>query len=180
MNADMQGHSVEDARRQLVAKVGENISIRRSHLMEARGALGIYQHGSRIGVLVAIDGSDDELMAKDIAMHVAASRPEAIDESQLSSELLQQEREIFIAQAKETGKPDPIIDKMVEGKMKKYIKEVTLVNQPFIKDPDQTVGQRLNSAKVVEFIRYEVGEGMQKREENFVKEVAAQAASAKS
>lgn len=169
--------TVEEARQQLILKIGENISVRRFQLHERRGDhLASYLHGSRIGVLVDLKGGSEEL-ARDIAMHIAASRPVCITEDQIPAETLQQEKDIFVAQARESGKPDDIIEKMVTGRIAKYKKEITLVGQPFVKDPDQTVGKLLESARasVSDFIRYEVGEGIEKKSDDFASEVMAQA-----
>lgn len=171
------GSSVEDNRRELIAKIGENINVRRFHVVECAGnSLGAYKHGTRIAVLVNMQGGD-EALAKDIAMHVAASRPVCVDESGVPAEVVEKEREIFSAQAAESGKPENIIEKMVEGRMKKFMKEVTLLGQPFVKDPDLTVQKLLadRGASVVSFERFEVGEGLEKRQENFAEEVKAQA-----
>lgn len=170
------GATVEDARKALIAKIGENITVRRVARAETNGVVGAYMHGSRIGVLVSLEGGDEEL-ARDIAMHVAASKPECVDESQVSAELIEKEKEIFSAQAAESGKPAEIIEKMVTGRIAKFLKEITLVGQPFVKNPDQTVAQLLKEkgAKVESFQRLEVGEGIEKKEENFVEEVMAQA-----
>lgn len=169
--------TIEEARQQLILKIGENISVRRFQLHERRGDhLASYLHGSRIGVLVDLQGGSEEL-ARDIAMHIAASRPVCITEDQIPAETLQQEKDIFVAQARESGKPDDIIEKMVTGRIAKYKKEITLVGQPFVKDPDQTVGKLLESARasVCDFIRYEVGEGIEKKSDDFASEVMAQA-----
>jgi len=171
------GETVDEARQGIIAKIGENISVRRLQIVTTEnGVLGAYKHGERIAVLTVLSGTDDEL-AKDIAMHIAASKPECVSEDQLSSELLEREKAIFIEQAKESGKPDNIIEKMIVGRMKKFINEVTLYGQSFVKDPDTTVGALVKSkgAEVESFIRYEVGEGIEKKEDNFVEEVMAQA-----
>ena len=171
------GETVDEARQGIIAKIGENISVRRLQIVTTEnGVLGAYKHGERIAVLTVLSGSDDEL-AKDIAMHIAASKPECVSEDQLSSELVEREKAIFIEQAKESGKPDNIIEKMIVGRMKKFVNEVTLYGQSFVKDPDTTVGALVKSkgAEVESFIRYEVGEGMEKKEDNFVEEVMAQA-----
>ena len=171
------GETVDEARQGIIAKIGENISVRRLQIVTTEnGVLGAYKHGERIAVLAVLSGTDGEL-AKDIAMHVAASKPECVSEDQLSSELVEREKAIFIEQAKESGKPDNIIEKMIVGRMKKFVNEVTLYGQAFVKDPDTTVGSLVKSkgAEVESFIRYEVGEGMQKKEDNFVEEVMAQA-----
>ena len=171
------GETVDEARQGIIAKIGENISVRRLQIVTTEnGVLGAYKHGERIAVLTVLSGTDGEL-AKDIAMHVAASKPECVSEDQLSSELVEREKAIFIEQAKESGKPDNIIEKMIIGRMKKFVNEVTLYGQSFVKDPDTTVGALVKSkgTEVESFIRYEVGEGMEKKEDNFVEEVMAQA-----
>jgi len=170
------GLSVEEARTQLVAKIGENISVRRFILVNHKGISGTYLHGVRIGVLVDINGGDSEL-ARDIAMHIAASKPVCIDETEVPQELLEQEKTVFTAQAQESGKPADIIEKMVSGRITKFLKEITLLGQPFVKDPDMTVEKLLKSrgATVNSFVRYEVGEGIEKKTDNFVEEVMAQA-----
>lgn len=169
------GKSIETARTELVAKVGENISVRRFARLEAADRLGSYTHGARIGVLVALEGGDDEL-ARDVAMHIAASNPVCIDESGVPSETLERERRIFREQAEESGKPAAIVEKMVQGRVAKYLKEITLLGQPFVKDTDQAVGKLLAAAgaRVTGFVRFEVGEGIEKKQENFVEEVMAQ------
>ena len=169
------GVSVEETRKNLIAKIGENMSVRRFENVETSGVLASYMHGSRIGVVVNLEGGD-EALGKDIAMHIAASRPVCVAESDVPAELIEKEREIFSAQAAESGKPADIIEKMVTGRIKKYLKEVTLLGQPFVKDPDQTVEQLVKGAgaTVAGFIRYEVGEGIEKKQENFAEEVAAQ------
>ena len=170
------GDSLEKAREDIVAKVGENVSIRRVETITTdSGVIGAYKHGERIAVLSVLEGGD-EALAKDVAMHVAATRPECVSEEQLDPELLEREKAIFVEQARESGKPDNIIEKMIGGRMKKFVNEVTLYGQAFVKDPDTTVGAltKANNAKVISFIRYEVGEGIEKKEENFADEVAAQ------
>ncbi len=169
------GTTVEDRRKELVAKIGENMSVRRFDIIDNADAVGIYQHGERIAVMVELEGGDAAL-GKDIAMHIAASKPICVAESDVPADALAKEREIFSAQAAESGKPENIIEKMVEGRIKKFLKEVTLLGQPFVKDPDQTVEQLLKakSATVKRFIRFEVGEGIEKKEENFADEVMAQ------
>lgn len=169
--------TIEEARAALVSKIGENMSVRRFMRMDSSGAIANYLHGARIGVMVDIEGGDAEL-AKDLAMHIAASNPVCVDEDQVPAETVAKEREIVEAQAKESGKPDDIIQKMVDGRMRKFLGEITLVGQPFVKDPDMKVGKLLKekNAKVINFKRYEVGEGIEKKQENFAEEVAAQAA----
>jgi len=173
------GESVETVRKDLVGgKIGENISVRRFIAMNAGDGevLAGYLHGNRIGVLVHLAGGD-ETLARDIAMHVAASRPVSVDESGMPADLVAREREIFLEQARASGKPENIMEKMVEGRVRKFLAENTLVGQPFVKDPDQTVGQLLKAAgaAVRGFVRYEVGEGIEKRSDDFVAEVMAQA-----
>ena len=174
------GKPLEQARTDLVAKVGENISVRRAAIVENAGSIGFYTHGARIGAIVALEGGDEEL-ARDIAMHVAATNPVCIDESGVPAETLETERRIFSEQAAESGKPPEIVEKMVTGRIAKFLKEITLVGQPFVKDPDQTVGKLLAaaSANVKSFVRFEVGEGIEKKEENFADEVMKQIEDAK-
>ena len=167
--------TIEDARQQLVAKIGENIQIRRISTLTSSGVIGSYLHGTKIGVLVAID-TNDEGLAKNIAMHIAANKPVVISRSEVSQELLAQEREIFIAQASESGKPKEIIEKMVNGRLDKYVDEVSLLGQPYVKDPSKKIEQLLkeHQATVTSFVRFEVGEGIEKKEVNFAEEVMAQ------
>ena len=168
--------TIEEANQQLIAKIGEKITIRRFQKASIKNQTGTYLHGIRIGVIVEIEGGSEEL-AKDIAMHIAASRPLFINEDQVSQEILDKEKEIYTAQAQESGKPADIVEKMVEGRLKKFIKEITLLGQPFVKDPEKSIEKILKSsnAKVLSFIRYEVGEGIEKRADNFAEEVMAQA-----
>lgn len=167
--------TVDDERKRLIAKIGENISVRRLAQVSA-SVVGGYQHGTRIAVLVGLEGGNAEL-AKDIAMHIAASNPVCIDESEVSADLIEKEKAIFTAQAQESGKPAEIIEKMIGGRINKYLKEITLVGQPFVKNPDQTIAQLLkeSGAKVTSFTRFEVGEGIEKEEVDFAAEVMAQA-----
>jgi elongation factor Ts len=176
MPLDDGGVSVDEARKELIAKLGENMNVRRFTLVETNGTLGAYLHGTRIGVLVEMKGGSEDL-AKDIAMHVAASRPVCVNESEVSAEMIQKEREIFAAQAEQSGKPADIIAKMVDGRIKKFLAEVTLLGQPFVKDPDTTVAKLLDKdgATVLSFQRMELGEGIEKKTENFADEVMAQA-----
>ncbi|HAZ7571886.1 translation elongation factor Ts [Legionella sp. PATHC032] len=169
------GITVEQARQELVAKIGENIKLRRLERMHCDGVIGYYLHGSRIGVMVALKNGS-EALAKDIAMHVAASKPMVVSREQVPAEAIENEREIFTAQAKESGKPQEIIDKMIDGRINKFIDEVSLLGQPYVKDPNIKVGQLLKekNAEVLSFVRYEVGEGIEKKEDNFVEEVMAQ------
>lgn len=171
------GESVETVRQALVAKIGENIQVRRFKLMSSEnGVIGSYRHGDRIGTMVNLTGGDVAL-AKDIAMHVAASRPQAISGADLPAELLDKERDIVATQAKDSGKPEAIIEKMVEGRMKKFVNEISLLGQAFVKDPDVTVEKLVNQAgaTVEAFDFFEVGEGIEKKEDNFAEEVMAQA-----
>lgn len=173
MSAKLGGKTLEETRRELVAKIGENITVRRFERMRPTGdRIGAYLHGTRIGVLVDLAGGDDEL-ARDIAMHIAASRPVCVDESGVPPDLLAKEREIIAAQSQQEGKPAAIIEKMVEGRLRKYLAEITLLGQPFVKNPDQTVGQRVKAAgaTVRGFVRMEVGEGIEKKSEDFAEEV---------
>ena len=169
------GHTVEEARTELVQKVGENISVRRAAIVDNDGPIGHYTHGARIGAVVALEGGD-EALARDIAMHVAAINPVCVDEAGVPAETLERERRIFTEQAEASGKPPEIIEKMVTGRVAKFLKEITLVGQPFVKDPDLTVAKLLGGAgaSVVSFTRYEVGEGIEKKQENFAEEVRKQ------
>jgi elongation factor Ts len=174
------GETIEAARQQLVLKIGENISIRRFEQRKAAAGqtLGAYRHGKRIGVLVTLEGGTPEL-AKDIAMHVAATNPTCISEDEVPAELLAKEKEIRVAQAATSGKPADIVEKMVSGQMRKFVAEITLLGQAFVKDPDTTVGKLLGGkAKVLNFVRYEVGEGIEKKTVDFAEEVKAQARAA--
>lgn len=169
------GKSIEEVRQDMVAKIGENIQVRRFVRKSTDGSFGSYLHGVRMGVLVEMSKDDDELI-KDVAMHIAASNPVCVNEGEVPEDLLAKEKEILIAQAKESGKPDDIIEKMIVGRIRKYLAEITLLGQPFVKDPDQTVEQLLKSkgAEVKSFNRFEVGEGIEKKQENFADEVMAQ------
>ena len=170
------GDSVEDTRQQLVAKIGENVQVRRlSHLRVEGAHMGCDIHGGRIGVMVAVRGGDEEL-ARDLAMHVAALNPAYIKPDDVPADFLEKEKEILIAQAADSGKPADIIEKMVGGRLKKRLAEITLTGQPFVKDGDVTVEQLLKSkdAEVMAFSRIEVGEGIEKEEEDFAAEVMSQ------
>jgi elongation factor Ts len=175
MAADMGDGSVEEARRALIAKVGENIGVRRFAIVSAEDHVGSYVHGSRIGVIVAMRGGDADL-ARDVAMHVAASKPQHVSGDDVPADVLAKEKEILSEQAKAEGKPEHIVEKMVEGRVKKFIAEITLLGQPFVKDPDITVERLLQdgSAEVISFTRFEVGEGIEKKADDFVAEVMAQ------
>lgn len=168
--------TVDEVRRGLIAKLGENITIRRFQKYHtATGGTAFYRHGTKIGVIVELEKADAEL-GKDIAMHIAASKPTCISEDQVPAELIEKEKEIFTAQAAESGKPADIIEKMVVGRISKFLAEVTLLGQPFIKDDKLSVGKLLSSKgnSVIRFARLEVGEGIEKKEENFAEEVMAQ------
>ncbi|MCH7853649.1 MAG: elongation factor Ts [Proteobacteria bacterium] len=169
------GRTVETARTDLIAKVGEKISLRRVAQIDAPGHLGHYTHGARIGAVVALRGGDADL-ARDIAMHVAATNPDCIDADGVPADVLERERRIFSEQAEESGKPAEIVAKMVSGRVAKFLKEITLLGQPFVKDPDVTVGKLLQSAgaTVARFVRFEVGDGIEKKVENFADEVMKQ------
>ncbi len=173
---DFSGNSVEEIRLQLVSKVGENVQIRRIYLIKNENAfLGHYIHGTRIGVVLILEKEDEEL-AKDICMHIAAMKPIVLNSKDISKEDLEKEKEIYIAQASESGKPKDIIEKMVEGKVKKYISEVTLLEQFFVKDNELTISNllRKHNNNILSFYRMEVGEGIDKKNENFADEVMAQ------
>lgn len=167
--------TIEEARQTLIGKVGENINVRRVVTIDTSTTVGTYLHGSRIGVLVELDVENPGL-AKDIAMHIAASKPSVINPEEVSADIIAKEKEIYMAQAAGSGKSQEIIEKMVAGKLKKYLDEISLVGQPFIKDPDILVASLLNKhrAKVVSFVRFEVGEGIEKKTEDFVEAVMAQ------
>ena len=167
--------TLDEQRRVLIAKIGENISVRRFARVTSQGALGAYIHGGRIGALVALKGGD-EALARDLAMHVTAANPAYIDAAGVPSAVLDKEREILAEQTKAEKKPPEIIAKMVEGRLRKYLAEITLVGQPFVKDPDTTVEKLLKAsgATVVQFVRYAVGEGIEKKQDDFVSEVMAQ------
>ncbi|MDE2069683.1 MAG: elongation factor Ts [Gammaproteobacteria bacterium] len=171
------GASVDTARRELVAKIGENVSVRRGTYFKSGATLGSYLHGARIGVLVELQGGDTAL-ARDIAMHVAASRPLCVSPDQMPAQVLDKEREIIRAQSADSGKPEAIVEKMVEGRLRKYLGEITLLGQPFVKEPDISVDKLLarHGAKALRFARFEVGEGIEKKQEDFAAEVKAQAA----
>ncbi len=178
---EVMSDSLEADREALIQKIGENITVRRLASISSEGVLGSYVHGNnRIGVLVELKGGNEEL-AKDIAMHVAAVNPQVAKPEEMPQEAVAKEKEIFSAQAAESGKPAEIIEKMVEGRLRKYLAENSLVEQPFVKDPDQTVGKLLKAAgaDILGFTRFEVGEGIEKKQEDFAAEVAAQVAGSK-
>jgi len=173
------GESVDTRRRALVAKIGENISVRRCVVLESAGLLGAYVHGTRIGVLVALEGGSDAL-AHDLAMHIAASNPRYLSAAEVPAEVLAKEREILGEQALKDGKSPEITARMVEGRLKKSLNEISLMGQPFVKDPDLSIEKLLAAAaaRVLRFVRFEVGEGIEKKQEDFVAEVMAQVKSA--
>jgi elongation factor Ts len=174
------GRTVELARTELISKVGENIGVRRIAIVESDSVLASYTHGARIGAVVALDGGD-EALARDIAMHVAASNPTCIDETGVPAETLENEKRILTEQALDSGKPAEIVEKMVLGRINKFLKEITLLGQPFVKDPDVSVAKLLKDAgaTVSAFVRFEVGEGIEKKQENFADEVMKQIEDAK-
>jgi len=176
MALDVDGESLETLRLEIVAKLGENISVRRFSLVASDRLVGAYSHMGRIGVLVEVDGGTAEL-AKDLAMQVAATSPRYVSADEVPEGELSKEREILTAQAAQEGKPEEIVQKMVEGRLRKHLDEVTLAGQPFVKDPDKRVRDLLAEAEatVVGFLRYEVGEGIEKKADDFVQEVMAQA-----
>jgi elongation factor Ts len=178
-NTEIDGVKISDLRDTLVAKIGENISPRRVISVEGDN-LGAYVHGARIGVVAILQGGDEEL-AKDIAMHVAASNPQFVKPDQVPAEVVAKEKEIQLDIALQSGKPAEIAEKMVSGRMKKFTGEISLTGQPFIKDPSMLVADLLKSkgADVINFVRFEVGEGIEKKEEDFAAEVAAQMAAVK-
>jgi elongation factor Ts len=175
--AAVSGDDVEEARQALVQKIGENISVRRIGIVSATdGVVGGYVHGNnRIAVLVELAGGDEEL-AKDVAMHVAAVNPAVVSPADMPAELLQKEREIYAAQAADSGKPPEIVEKMIEGRVRKYLSENSLTEQAFVKDPDTTVGKlvKVAGATIARFTRFEVGEGIEVEKVDFAAEVAAQ------
>ncbi len=169
-------HTVEQTRENLVAKIGENMTVRRVVIVEStEGSLGSYQHGSRIGVVVETKGGDDDLN-RDLAMHIAASKPDYLNPEAIPSEIIEKEKEIIKAQPDMEGKPEEIVEKMIGGRIRKFAAEISLTGQPFVKDPSQSVENLLKSksAEVVSFVRFEVGEGIEKKEEDFASEVMAQ------
>jgi len=175
MARQVDGSTLEETRQALVAKIGENIQVRRMAALESDGNIGSYVHGGRIGVLVELEGGDGEL-ARDVAMHVAAMNPAYVSADDVPADVLDKEREILSAQAQDSGKPPEIIAKMVDGRLRKHLAEITLLGQPFVKDGDVTVGKLLEGrgATVKGFVRLAVGEGIEKKEENFADEVMQQ------
>jgi elongation factor Ts len=179
LSQDGFGPTVEDVRKGLIGKIGENMAIRRFKRYAGGGKLASYLHGTRIGVVVEFDG--DDVAAKDVAMHVAAMKPVALSTADVSADLIEKERKIAAEKAAESGKPADIVAKMVEGSVQKFLKEVSLLNQPFVKNDKQTVEQMLKAANttVKGFTLYVVGEGIEKKVDDFAAEVAAQVAAAK-
>ena len=178
---EVNGQTLEAVRKNLVGKIGENMSFRRFVRMQAKGKLHNYVHGgSKIGVLVDVIGGDDDV-AHDVAMHIAASKPKALDKDGIDPTLIESERRVALEKAREAGKPEAILERIAEGSVQKFLKEVTLLNQPFVKDDKVSVGQLLKSkgAEIGGFTLYVVGEGLAKRNEDFAAEVAAQQAAAK-
>jgi elongation factor Ts len=175
MQTSIDGETVEHARQTLVAKIGENIQVRRLVRVSTDGVLGSYVHGGRIGVVVSLDGGDTEL-ARDLAMHVAAMSPEYVSDDDVPSEVIAKEKDILVAQALDSGKPPEIVEKMVAGRLRKHLAGITLLGQPFVKDADVTVAKLLagKSARVTGFQRLAVGEGIEKKEDNFADEVMQQ------
>ena len=175
METTIDGASVEEARQALVSKIGENIKVRRFVRESTDGTLGAYVHGGKIGVLVSVNGGDEEL-ARDLAMHVAALNPEYVSADDVPADVVAHEKEILIAQAEGSGKPPEIVEKMVTGRLRKHLSGITLLGQPFVKDGDVTVAKLLEqkSASVNGFDRLAVGEGIEKKEENFAEEVMQQ------
>ena len=176
MTLEGSSETVEQARKEKIAKVGENMQLRRFELLETTaGTFGSYLHGTRMGVLVEMENGNDELI-KDVAMHIAASNPLCVSEAEVPADVLEKEKEILRAQALESGKPADIVEKMLTGRIRKYLAEITLLGQSFVKDPDKTVETLLSDAGATVncFVRYEVGEGIEKKQENFADEVMAQ------
>lgn len=177
----LNGSTVDEVRKGLIGKIGENISIRRFQIIEGKGKLSTYIHGgAKIGVIVDVVGGNDEV-AHDVAMHIAASKPKALDKDGVDQNLIETERRVAIEKARENGKPEHLIEKIAEGSVNKFLKEVTLLSQPFVKDDSKNVGELLksNGATVSAFALFVVGEGLEKRNDDFAAEVAAQAAAAR-
>jgi elongation factor Ts len=171
------GSTVDEARRALIARIGENIGVRRFQVVQSPAKLAAYLHGGRIGALVSLEGGDEQL-GRDLAMHVAASNPQYLSADDVPQDFLSSEREIELAKAEAEagGKPKEIIAKMVEGRLRKSMAEITMLGQPFVRDPDMSVEKLLKQrdAKVLDYVRYEVGAGIEKKQENFAEEVMAQ------
>ena len=171
---NLDGQTIEELRTGLVGKIGENITPRRFNLMDAKGTLYSYIHGAKIGVILDLEGGNDEL-GKDIAMHIAAAKPKAIDQSGVDPELIDTERRVAIEKAKEAGKPEEMLEKIATGTVNKFLKEITLLNQAFVKDDKVSINELLskNNATLHAFSMYSVGEGIEKKQEDFAAEVAA-------
>ena len=169
-----EGKTIEEMRTGLIGKIGENITPRRFQLLQAKGSLYAYLHGAKIGVILDLEGGNEEL-GKDIAMHIAAAKPKAIDQSGVDSELIETERRVAIEKAKEAGKPEDMLEKIATGTVNKFLKEVTLLNQAFVKDDKLSIQDLLkkSDATVHAFTMYSVGEGIEKKQEDFAAEVAA-------
>ena len=177
----LNGSTVDEVRKGLIGKIGENISIRRFQIIEGKGKLSTYIHGgAKVGVIVDVVGGNDEV-AHDVAMHIAASKPKALDKDGVDQNLIETERRVAIEKARENGKPEHLIEKIAEGSVNKFLKEVTLLSQPFVKDDSKSVGELLksNGATVSAFALFVVGDGLEKRNDDFAAEVAAQAAAAR-
>ena len=170
----LEGKTIEEMRTGLIGKIGENITPRRFQLLQAKGSLHAYLHGAKIGVILDLEGGNEEL-GKDIAMHIAAAKPKAIDQSGVDSELIETERRVAIEKAKEAGKPEDMLEKIATGTVNKFLKEVTLLNQAFVKDDKLSIQDLLkkSDATVHAFTMYSVGEGIEKKQEDFAAEVAA-------
>lgn len=168
-------HTVEQERHELVGKLGENIQVRRIANLQAKGCVGAYQHSHRIGALVQLD-QDDEALGKEIAMHIVASNPQAIKPTDVPSTLIEKEKAIYREQAQSSGKPAAIVEKMIEGRIKKFLNEISLTEQPFVKNPEETVGQLLKNKQVniLGFVRFQLGEGIEKPVTDFATDVMAQ------
>ena len=171
------GSTIDDERKKLIAEIGENISIRRFSFLNSDNTVGSYIHMGRIGVIVEVEGSQDEDLAKDLAMHIAANNPLYKDQIDVPADELEKEKEILKAQALAEGKPEDIIEKMIQGRLNKYLEQITLYGQSFVKDPDIKVSKLLENAgaSIKGFIRYELGEGIEKKKDDFVEEVKKQA-----
>ena len=171
---NLDGQTIEELRTGLIGKIGENITPRRFNLLEAKGSLYSYIHGAKIGVILDLEGGND-MLGKDIAMHIAAAKPKAIDQTGVDAELIETERRVAIEKAKEAGKPDEILEKIARGTVNKFLKEITLLNQAFVKDDKVSIQDLLskNNATIHSFSMYSVGEGIEKKQEDFAAEVAA-------
>ena len=171
---NLDGQTIEELRTGLIGKIGENITPRRFNLLEAKGSLYSYIHGAKIGVILDLEGGND-MLGKDIAMHIAAAKPKAIDQTGVDAELIETERRVAIEKAKEAGKPDEMLEKIATGTVNKFLEEITLLNQAFVKDDKVSIQDLLskNNATIHSFSMYSVGEGIEKKQEDFAAEVAA-------